>query len=294
MTNNIFSGYDEKRIKYALYFHREGLRGINQDDQSLYRALALHVAKSLNSNSIYTSSANPDYRSGEDGFVFEAVRLNIDREYTKTLLKSNYMSDFRSNLKSVLDEAKKINPNIIAVVLKSDCDICDLNDIENKVIYSKRPSIVYGILDTPAKYLESNDKNIKPAISTFSNIEMYKSLVLSSLVNDLNKYNVFNENSFQLKDEDLKPEDIDIGQDKYGNLYFPLAMSEEMHNAIRNYLKDQLNTFIRLYKEGELCNILDRQGIDVERFISDISNCYIHNRHCCVSLFIDINKVINN
>ena len=265
MTNNIFSGYDEKRIKYTLYFHREGLRGINQDDQLIYRALALHAAKSVNSNSIYTSSANPNYRSGEDGFVFEAVRLNIDKEYTKTLLKSNYESNLNSDLKNVLDEAKKINPNIIAVVLKSDCCICDLNDIENKVVYSKRPSIVYGILDTPAKYLESKDKNIKPAISTFSNIEMYKSLVLSSLVNDLNKYNVFNENSFQLEDKDLEPEDIDISQDNYGNLYFPLAMSEEMHNAIRNYLKDQLNTFIRLYKEGELCNILDRQGIDVDR-----------------------------
>ena len=188
MTNNIFSGYDEKRIKYTLYFHREGLRGINQDDQSIYRALALHVAKSINSNSIYTSSANPNYRSGEDGFIFEAVRLSIDKESTKALLKSNYKSDFRSNLKNVLDQAKKINPNIIAVVLKSDCCICDLNDIENKVIYSKRPSIVYGILNTPAKYLELKDKNIKPAISTFSNIEMYKSLVLSSLVNDLNYF----------------------------------------------------------------------------------------------------------
>ena len=121
---------------------------------------------------------------------------------------------------------------------------------------------------------------------------MYKSLVLSSLVNDLNKYNVFNENSFQLEDRDLEPKDIDIGQDRYGNLCFCLAMSEEMHNAICDYLKDQLNTFIRLYKEGELCNILDRQGIDVERFISEISNCYIHSRHGYVSLFIDINKVI--
>ena len=142
--------------------------------------------------------------------------------------------------------------------------------------------------------MESKDKNIKPAIFTFSNIEIYKSLVLSSLVNDLNKYNVFNESSFQLEDKDLEPKDIDVGQDKYGNLYFPLAMSEEMHNAIRDYLKDQLNMFIRLYKEGELCNILNRQGIDVERFISDISNCYIHSRHGYVSLFVDINKVINN
>ena len=161
------------------------------------------------------------------------------------------------------------------------------------MIYSKKPSVVYGILDTPAKYLELRDKNIKPAISTFSNIEMYKSLVLSSLVNDLNKYNVFNENSFQLEDKDLEPEDIDISQDEYGNLHFPLAISQEMYNAIRNYLKDQLNIFIRSYKEGELCNILDRQGIDVERFISEISNYYIR-RPGCVHLFIDINKVINN
>ena len=294
MINSIFSGYDEKRIKYILYFHRDGIRAINQDDQSLYRTLALHVAKSIDSSSIYTSSGSPNYQRSEDGFIFEAIRLNVDKKSAKTLLESNYKSDFRSNLNNVLDQAKRINPNIIAVVLKNDGRICDLNDIENKVVCSKRPSIIYGILDTPAKYLESKDKNVKPAISTFSNIETYKSLVLSSLINDLNKYNVFNESSFQLEDRDLEPKDIDIGQDNYGNLHFPLAISEEMHNAMRDYLKDQLNTFIRLYKEGELCNILDRQGIDVERFISEISNCYIHSRHGYVSLFIDINKVINN
>lgn len=258
--NNIFTKCSSKSKPFDIMISR-------RTDKSTSDKLVQHLSESLGVSYYYAGYCEKRKYSGSDYdcYQLQIVRLDCDWDIVNKL-----PTDLDTRDRQIIrDMAKELNPNIVAVIYAKDALQMDLYDL-NFMRYRAVKPVIYGVLNTPAKYIERM-KNTRPAIETASNLDVFNSFVKQSLISALNKTGIFTDSNWSAKELTHLER---VEQTPSGDIQFRIHIKDEFVNQLHNLLNDTIRDFILNYDEGKLKDTFNELHMPINNLIQLVTQSY--------------------